>query len=296
MSLISAHSRLPRWLKRKTPLAGASLKVTRLLKEHRLQTVCQSAKCPNLLECFGRGTATFLIMGDVCSRACRFCAVSSGRPAPLNEHEPEQIAAVITRLQLKHVVITSVTRDDRPDGGSQFFARTIQTIKTAVPGITIEVLVPDFKGEEKSIKTVAEARPDIFNHNLETIPRLYRSIRTGADYRRSLAVLSLAKKYNPGLITKSGLLLGLGENKDEVFAVLKDLRKIDCDILTLGQYLRPSLDSKNIPVAKFITPDEFTEYKKIAESLGFRSAAAGSYVRSSYHAEKFFGSPLLRND
>ncbi|MCK5579322.1 MAG: lipoyl synthase [Planctomycetes bacterium] len=288
MQNISSHTRLPKWLKKKTPVIGSSLQVNKLLRDSNLHTVCHSAKCPNLLECFGRGTATFLIMGDVCTRRCRFCAVTAGTPVVPDPGEPDRVATVVSRLKLKHVVVTSVTRDDLPDGGAGFFARTIRTIKKLTPNVVVEVLVPDFQGNPDSVKTVVAARPDIFNHNLETVPRLYGAVRPEADYRRSLSVLALAKENDPAPVIKSGLLLGLGEEKPEVIEVLNDLREINCDMLTIGQYLRPSLDRKNVPVEKFITPAEFEEYKKIALELGFSSVASGPYVRSSYSADKFF--------
>lgn len=275
---------LPPWLKtKKTPL-GKSLAVNNILKRHNLHTVCQSARCPNLFECFSRGTATFLILGDTCTRHCRFCSVKKQAPLPLVSDEPKKVADACLKMKLKHIVITSVTRDDLPDGGASIFHDTIIEVRRACPDTTIEVLTPDFQGQEKSISKVIEAKPDIFNHNIETVPRLYESIRPEADYRRSLAVLGYAKKISPGVTTKSGLMLGLGEEQSEVLDALKDLRQVACDVVTLGQYLRPSLKSETVAVARFVRPEEFDDYRNQAYKLGFKAVAAGPFVRSSYNA------------
>lgn len=287
-------SYFPSWLRKKPPpLIGKSLKVWQILRRLELNTVCQSAKCPNLKECFASGTATFMIMGQNCTRACRFCAVSHQAPQPLDETEPERIARAIKELNLRYAVITSVTRDDLTDGGADHFARTIRTIRRFSPNTLIEVLTPDFHGRIDSIKSVLAARPNAFGHNLETVPRLYARIRPQADYQKSLDVLDCAKRYLPGVVTKSGLLLGLGEEWTEVRAVLKDLRRINCDLVTLGQYLRPSLANHNLPVTRFVSEEEFKEYKRQALALGFKSAASGPYVRSSYQASTLFSTSKM---
>ncbi|MFH1227366.1 MAG: lipoyl synthase [Planctomycetota bacterium] len=284
---------LPEWLKRATPPVGASLRVTKILKQANLHTVCQSAKCPNLLECFSKGTATFLILGDKCTRHCRFCAIPSHKnstagPGTL-KNEPEEVARAARELRLKHIVITSVTRDDLTDGGSNKFAETINLVRQFCPGITIEVLTPDFNGNPDHIRAVADARPDVFNHNLETVPGLYPAIRPEANYRRSLDLLKYVKSIYPKMITKSGIMLGLGETKPEVLGVFADLRKVNCDMITIGQYLRPVLSSATVPVEKFITPGEFDGYRRIASGLGFKGVSSGPFVRSSYNAGETAG-------
>lgn len=290
-------SRFPVWLRRKTPSLGQSLWVRNLLKSQGLHTVCQSARCPNLMECFSRGTATFLILGNICSRRCRFCAITSGIPEPPDAGEPDRIVQFIQQLKLRHVVITSVTRDDRPDGGSKQFALTITALRRAryqngagriTPTITIEVLTPDFQGREQSLREVLSAGPDIFNHNVETVPRLYHLIRPGADYQRSLNLLRLAKRDYPDIITKSGLMLGLGEEMPEVISTLRDLRSVGCEMVTLGQYLKPSKDERCLDVVRFVPPEEFSHYKEVAITLGFKSVASAPFVRSSYQAESLF--------
>jgi len=274
--------RLPSWLRRPLATPGQATAVEGLLGELKLHTVCQEAKCPNRGECFSSGTATFLIMGDACTRGCRFCAVETRVPGPLDPGEPARVAEAAQRLELTHVVVTTVTRDDIPDGGAAHFVAVIEALREAVPEATVEVLTSDFAGRMESVDTVATARPDVFNHNLETVPRLYADVRPGADYRRSLDVLARVKVTSPDVPTKSGLMLGLGETRDEVVAVLRDLRSVGCGMLTLGQYLRPS--AKHLPVTEFVEPAVFAELAREAYSLGFSAVASAPFVRSSYHA------------
>lgn len=271
--------RLPPWLKKRLPRAQAMAPVLDALRELRLATVCQEAQCPNRGECFAGGTATFMILGRTCTRSCTFCAVGKGEPVPLDPDEPERVAEAAARLKLRHVVVTSVTRDDLPDGGSGQFARTILAVRRRCRA-TVEVLTPDFKGRAPDIDRVADARPDVFNHNVETVPRLYPQIRPQADYGRSLAVLERVAAR--GIVTKSGLMLGLGESEDELKRVLGDLRAVGCRAVTLGQYLQPSPGHQ--PVIEFIPPERFDELGRIAERMGFEAVASGPFVRSSYGA------------
>ena len=257
-----------------------------LLDRLHLPTVCESARCPNRGECFSHHTATFLILGDVCTRCCAFCAVKKGKPLPLEADEPQRLARAVSGLGLRHVVITSVTRDDLPDGGAAHYARVVAALRQHCPGVRVELLAPDFTGSEKSLATVLAAEPDILAHNLETVPRLYPQVRRGADYRRSLQVLQQAKRLSHEIVTKSGLMLGLGEESPEVMEVLRDLRQVGCDMLTLGQYLSPSLH--HVPVARYVRPEEFASWQRQALDLGFKSVAAGALVRSSYQAPIFF--------
>ena len=258
-----------------------------LLDRLHLPTVCDSARCPNRGECFSHHTATFLILGEVCTRGCAFCAVKKGKPLPLQADEPQRLARAVAELGLRHVVITSVTRDDLPDGGAAHYARVVAALRQLCPGVRVELLVPDFAGSREALATVLASGPDILAHNLETVPRLYPLVRRGADYERSLKVLEQAKELAPKIITKSGLMLGLGEESPEVEAVLRDLRQVACDMLTLGQYLSPSLH--HVPVARYVNPDEFASRQRQALDLGFKSVAAGPLVRSSYKAPVFFG-------
>lgn len=280
---------LPNWLKTKKVPLGKSVAVNKIINSYHLNTVCQSAHCPNIFECFAKGTATFLILGDTCTRNCRFCSVkklkSQGELNP-PQNEPEKVGLACKEMKLKHIVITSVTRDDLSDGGASIFYETILEVRKTCPGITIEVLTPDFQGKEKSINKVASAKPDVFNHNIETVPRLYAEIRPLADYQRSLKLLSYVKHLNQNITTKSGLMLGLGEEKDEVINVMMGLRKVNCDVITIGQYLRPSLSSETLEVKRFIPPKEFSFYYQKAYELGFKAVASGPFVRSSYHAEE----------
>lgn len=273
---------MPAWMKRPIAREGSYDSVKELMERLELHTVCQSAKCPNQGECFASGTATFLIMGDACTRGCRFCAVDTRQPAPLDPEEPARLAEAVLALRIKHAVITTVTRDDLPDGGAAHFVAVIAAVRDASPGTRIEVLTSDFGGRLESVDTVADALPDVFNHNLETVPRLYTEVRPGAEYARSLAVLARVRERHPEMPTKSGLMLGLGETHDEVVAVMRDLRVSGCDMLTLGQYLRPS--AKHLPVAEFVTPEAFDALAAEAEALGFSAVASAPFVRSSYHA------------
>jgi lipoic acid synthetase len=260
--------------------------VKSLMADLDLHTVCQSARCPNLNECWSRKAATFMIMGDLCTRTCRFCTVPKGSPLPLDLDEPERVAEAAERLGLRHVVVTSVDRDDLPDQGAGHFARTIEAIRRRIPEAVIEVLTPDFRGEAALVDVVADARPQIYNHNLETVPRLYRRVRPGAGYRRSLGLLARAKERRGDLFTKSGLMLGLGEGREELLEVLRDLRSVGVDVLTLGQYLRPSL--AQLPVERYVPPEEFEEIGAAARAMGFLSVASGPFVRSSYNAAEVY--------
>ena len=251
-----------------------------------LHTVCEEARCPNLGECFSSGTATILILGRICTRNCGFCAVERGVPFSLDESEPDRVAQAISRMKLQYVVITSVTRDDLPDGGASIFARTIHAIRGVDRRIKTEVLIPDFKGDPSSLRTVLEESPDVLNHNVETVSRLYPQVRPQADYRRSLHLLKESKENYPHILTKSGSMLGLGERREEVLELLRDLREAGCDFLTIGQYLQPRPD--RLPVVDYVLPETFEEIKKIAEEMGFKSVASGPLVRSSFHASQMF--------
>jgi lipoyl synthase len=273
--------RLPSWLKRPLPTGNEDSFTHNLLRELRLETVCENARCPNRPECYSRRTATFMVLGNVCTRPCGFCSVPRGDPLDLEADEPERVAAAAQRLGLRHVVITSVTRDDLPDGGADHFYRCILAVR-ARTGAAVEVLTPDFLGDTGAIDRVLEAAPDVYNHNLETVPRLYRKVRGRADYQRSLDLLAHVKARAPDVVTKSGLMLGLGETTDELLDTLADLRAVSCDMLTLGQYLAPTL--KHIPVARYVPPAEFDALGDLARSLGFARVASGPFVRSSYHA------------
>jgi len=270
----------PEWLTVRVAAEGPAAEVDHALRELGLHTVCEEAQCPNIWECYHHRTATFLVLGDHCTRNCRFCAVKSGRPVPPDPSEPARVAEAARRLGLDHVVITSVTRDDLPDGGAGHFAACIGAVRRALPGVTVEVLTPDFGGSRVAVRIVAEAVPDVFNHNVETVPRLYARVRPRASYRRSLEVLKAAAGF--GLVTKSGLMLGLGETEDEVRGVLADLRDAGCALMTLGQYLRPS--NAQLPVERFLPPDEFDRLRAMALYMGFAGVAAGPLVRSSYRA------------
>jgi lipoic acid synthetase len=280
--MLQAKGKFPHWIKKRLPASPRADFTRRILEQYDLNTVCRSAHCPNIGECFARGMATFLIMGNVCTRSCRFCAVKAGTPLQLDASEPERIATAAREMGLSHVVVTSVTRDDIEDGGAAQFAAVIETLRKANPRATVEVLVPDFKGREESVRTVADAGPDVFNHNVETVPSLYSTVRPEADYNVSLGVLKVAKRIKPRMLTKSGLMLGLGETQSEVEAVLHDLRRVDCDIVTIGQYLRPSRE--HLPVVEFVEPSEFERYLGLGKQMGFRAVASGPFVRSSYNA------------
>jgi lipoyl synthase len=283
----------PAWLKVRAPLSPEYRRLVKLMREQKLNTVCEEASCPNIGECWQHGSATFMILGRVCTRTCAFCDVATGRPDPVDHDEPRHLAEAVEAMGLKHVVITSVDRDDLPDGGAGHYADTITTLKARCPEVTIEVLTPDFQRKpETSLETVIAARPDIFNHNLETVPRLYRSVRPAARYFTSLRLLQRAKELDPAVVTKSGIMVGLGEERDEVLQVLDDMREAGVDILTVGQYLRPS--AKHHPVVRYWTPEEFEDLKYLAEKKGFGMVASGPLVRSSFHAEDVFKALTLR--
>jgi lipoyl synthase len=278
--------RLPAWLKRKLPRGNGNYFTQELLRELSLETVCENARCPNRPECYARRTATFMILGNVCTRPCGFCSVPKGRPDDLEDDEPARVAEAAHRLGLRHVVITSVTRDDLPDGGADHFRRCILAVRQRT-GAVVEVLTPDFLGDLSAVDRVLEAAPEVFNHNMETVPRLYKKVRGRAEYQRSLDLIAHVKERSPNTVTKSGLMLGLGETTDELFDVLADLRAHGCDTLTLGQYLAPTL--KHIPVARYVPPAEFDELAARARTLGFHKVVAGPFVRSSYHADEMVG-------
>lgn len=280
---------LPPWIKKKAPKQKLMQEMRDLLRSYSLHTVCEEAGCPNIGECFEQRTATFLILGDRCTRSCRFCAIKKEAPLPPDAKEPKNVARAVKKLELRYVVITSVTRDDLADGGAGQFAQIIKEIrKINGQGIKIEVLIPDFKGCFSSLERVVEERPDVLNHNLETVPRLYSKVRPQANYSRSLKLLEQGKELDPSIYTKSGLMVGLGESFEDVIGVMKDLRRVDCDILTIGQYLRPS--EKHLEVKEFIPPEKFKEYEKIGQSLGFSYIASSPFVRSSYQARQALNS------
>ncbi len=277
-------TKLPPWFKKKpAPEVISALKG--LLDGLKLHTICESALCPNAAECFSRKTATFLILGDICTRNCTFCAVKKGKPEAVDEEEPEHLLQAVESLGLKYVVLTSVTRDDLDDGGASHFARTIRLLKEKM-GVMVEVLIPDFLGSDKSLKMVISAHPEVINHNIETVPRLYHEVRPKADYKRSLELLLKVKRLEPEIVTKSGLMLGLGERREEILQVMQDLREVGCELLTLGQYLRPS--PKHHPVARFVPPEEFEEYRAIGKKMGFTEVASAPLVRSSFKAAQLY--------
>lgn len=277
--------RLPEWFRLQLPTASAYFATRNLIDDLNLNTVCESAKCPNHWECWSQGTATFMIAGDRCTRACGFCAVDTRKPKALEADEPERVAEATRRMKLRHVVITAVARDDLADGGAEHFQKVIQRVREVNPGILIEVLTPDFMDDDTAIGTVLAARPEIFNHNLETIRRLTPEVRSVATYDRSLSVLRKVKDREPAIFTKSGIMLGLGETEEELLEALRDLREAGVNLLTLGQYLQPT--KKHLPVVEFIHPDKFAEHKQTAEAMGFTYVASGPLVRSSYHADDF---------
>jgi lipoic acid synthetase len=288
------RTRKPSWIRAKAPSGPGVSRIKRILREQNLSSVCEEAACPNLGECFSHGTATFMIMGDICTRRCPFCDVAHGKPGPLDGNEPAKLARAIQAMALKYVVITSVDRDDLRDGGAGHFAACIREVRSANPGIQVEVLVPDFRGRRDiALDALAAEPPDVFNHNLETVPRLYREARPGADYRESLELLRAFKERRPEVPGKSGLMLGLGEENAEVRAVMRDLREHGCDMLTLGQYLQPSRD--HLPVKRFVDPDEFAQLRLSGEAMGFSNVASAPMVRSSYHAD-LQASPVLDED
>lgn len=277
--------RKPKWIRVKAPSMPAVLKLKALLRENNLHTVCEEASCPNLAECFSQGTATFMIMGDMCTRRCPFCDVSHGRPEPLDTAEPNKVASTVAAMQLKYVVVTSVDRDDLRDGGASHFAACIDALREQCPDTRVEVLVPDFRGRmDKALAEFANSPPDVMNHNLETVPRLYKMARPGADYAWSLTLLQRFKAEHPDVPTKSGLMLGLGEEIDEVERVMQDLRDHNCEMLTIGQYLQPT--RHHLPVARYVEPAEFDRLADIGHAMGFTNVASGPLVRSSYHADQ----------
>lgn len=279
------QERKPEWIKVRLPSNPVFFSTQALISDLKLHTVCESAQCPNRWECWSGGSATFMIAGDICTRACGFCAVKTAKPKPLEEDEPQRVAEAVMRLRLNHVVITAVARDDLPDGGAAHFARTIRAIRERDDEMVIEVLTPDFNGKEPALRTVLEAQPDVFNHNLETVERLTPVVRSRATYRRSLNVLRMAKSLAPHLAVKSGIMLGLGETENEVLQTLDDLLEAGVEILTIGQYLRPS--PQHLPVVEYLPPETFAHYEEIARRKGFRYVASGPLVRSSYHAADF---------
>jgi lipoyl synthase len=274
--------RRPEWLKVRVPGGEQYATIKNLIGQQRLHTVCEEARCPNMGECWSAGTATFMILGDTCTRSCGFCAVKTGRPGILDWDEPRRVADAVKTMGLRHAVITSVNRDERKDGGAPIFAETIRLIRENVPGCTIEVLIPDFKGSEEALNIVLDANPDVLNHNIETVPRIYRMVRPQAKYGQSLELLDRAKKR--GFLTKSGIMVGIGEKPDEVLEIMRDLRDVECDILTIGQYLQPT--KNHLPIERFVHPEEFTMYRVEGKKMGFRHVESGPLVRSSYHAEK----------
>ncbi|GMU82627.1 MAG: lipoyl synthase [Planctomycetota bacterium] len=279
--------RLPPWLKRPLPPGDAMLQTRKLIDGLQLNTVCVEARCPNLTECWTRGTATFMILGDECTRRCSFCAVGTAKPLPPEEDEPQRMADAAAKLGLRHVVITSVARDDLPDEGAGHFARCVAAVHERLPESTIEVLVPDFHGKPELIKVVTDARPEVYNHNLETVARLQKKVRPAARYQRTLDVLRTAKRLDPQIVTKSGIMVGLGETREELEQAMRDLVAHDCDMLTIGQYLRPG-DERYAAVERYYPPEEFEELAEAAKSIGFKAVASGPFVRSSYFAETLF--------
>jgi len=278
----AAQGRKPPWLKMKMPGGEGYARLLKLVTEQNLHTVCHSAKCPNLGECWGAGTATLMILGDVCTRSCGFCHIATGRPPTLDLDEPRRVGAAVAQMGLKHTVITSVNRDELPDGGAGVWAETIRQIRLQAPGVNVEVLIPDFCGDWNALQKVLDQKPDILNHNIETVPRLYKKVRPQAKYRRSLQLLQIAREQ--GLVSKTGMMLGLGEEEAEIDAVLDDLVSIGCEILTLGRYLQPT--AEHLPVERWVHPDEFAAWKTRGEAKGLRHVESGPLVRSSYHAEK----------
>jgi len=281
---VAPRPRKPEWLKVKAPGSPGYQRLRTLMRELKLHTVCEEARCPNIGECWHYGTATFMILGDVCTRACAYCAVAHGRPATLDLAEPARVAEAVQTMTLSYVVITSVDRDDLKDGGASIFAETIRQIRARTDDCRIEVLIPDFQGHEAPLHAVLDAGPDVLNHNTETVPRLYRMARSGGRYQRTLELLDRARRYTPQIPTKSGVMVGLGEEKDELIQTFRDLREVGCSILTVGQYLRPSAD--HAPMTRYYHPDEFRELKQIALDLGFVHVESGPLVRSSYHAHE----------
>lgn len=280
------NSRLPEWIKKRVPSPQTVEKVETMMRGGKLHTVCESARCPNLGECWSKQTATFMILGEICTRNCGFCAIKVGRPLDVDEDEPRRVAEAARAMGLKHVVVTSVARDELPDEGSSHFAATIRALREEIPGVIVEVLTPDFKGKRWCIRRVVEAHPDIYNHNIETVERLSPVVRPQARYERTLDLLRAVKNMDPTIHTKSGIMLGLGETHDEVMQTLRDLREAGVSAVTIGQYLRPTTD-RHLPVAEYVHPDRFAEYERIGDEMGFLFVASGPFVRSSYNAQEF---------
>ncbi len=272
----------PHWIKKRVSEIANIEETEKLLRSLGLHTVCEGAECPNIAECFGNKTATFMILGGVCTRQCRFCAVTKGAPEKIDGQEPANIGKASKEMNLKHIVVTSVTRDDMPDGGAEHFAKTVKEIRKHNPQSTIELLIPDLQGDWDDLKTIVNSKPDVLNHNLETVPSLYKEVRPQANYNLSLELLKKVKDFNPSIYSKSGIMLGLGEKEAEVYQVMDDLREVECDILTMGQYLRPT--KEHISIKEYIHPDKFEEYKKVALQKGFKYVASGPLIRSSYNA------------
>ena len=281
---MAPERRLPSWLTAKMPGGPNYVALKTLMRDNELHTVCEEARCPNIGECWERGTATFMILGDICTRACGYCAVTTGKPSGLDLEEPARLAGTVERMGLNYAVITSVNRDDLPDGGAFVFAQCVRQVRRRVPGCKVEVLIPDFDGNWTALDTVMASKPDTLNHNIETVRRIFGRVRPKGDYDQSLELLSRARAIDPGAVTKSGMMVGLGETWDEILETMGDLRSVDCDLLTIGQYLRPSV--KHVPLARWYTPEDFAELKREAEAMGFQHVASGPLVRSSYHADE----------
>ena len=281
---LPVRPRLPEWLKVRMPGGPRYLELQQLMERQQLHTVCQEARCPNIGECWERGTATFMILGDICTRRCHYCAVTTGRPEGLDLQEPDRLAETVQTMGLRYCVITSVNRDDLPDGGAFLFAACIRKVHEKIPACRVEVLIPDFAGSWLALEKVIDAGPEVLNHNIESTRRVFRRVRPKGDYQLSLNLLAEAKRIDPGVVTKSGIIVGMGETREDLLDTMADLRQVDCDLLTIGQYLRPSL--KHIPIDRFYTPAEFDELRLAGEEMGFRHVASGPLVRSSYHADE----------
>jgi lipoyl synthase len=290
----SGYQRKPPWLLKKIERNAETREVKHLLRDLGLNTVCEEASCPNLSECFGRGTATFMIGGDRCTRRCHYCDVTTGRPQPLDPTEPRRVAEAARRLNLKYVVVTAVARDDVPDGGAAHFAATIRNLRQALPSVQIEVLIPDFKGQAAALQSVLDARPDVLNHNIETVRRIFDAVRPQGDYDRTLELLARSKALAPEIPTKSGFMVGLGETSDEICATMRDLRSVGVDLVTIGQYLQPS--KAHVPVAEYIPQERYADYRRYGKELGFRATFAGPFVRSSFHAGELLHADLVGDE
>ena len=281
---VAIRPRLPEWLKVKMPGSPGYIELKHLMRNHELHTVCEEARCPNISECWERGTATFMILGDICTRRCHYCAVTTGRPTGIDLQEPGRLAQTVKMMGLRYCVITSVNRDDLPDGGAFIFGACIKKIRADVPGCKVEVLIPDFDGSKSALQKIIDARPDVLNHNIESSRRIFPRVRPRGNYQLSLELLAQAKEMYPTMVTKSGIIVGMGETTEEVVETMQDLRRVDCDLLTIGQYLRPS--SRHLPLDRYYTPAEFAELGRTGEAMGFKHVASGPLVRSSYHADE----------